>query len=128
VLETEPITDANVGQATEGPAISEEEHEIQLTAEEAVDAADAMIATNEFERQWTNMGEPLVHAAMAHSAAGHLERARAYGRRAVQAAFMEDGYFHPDNDPVKELADDPRTHWTWKMRVKDDVKSCGCQK
>ena len=35
-VEREPITDANVGRAMEGPDISEEEHEMQLTAEEAV--------------------------------------------------------------------------------------------
>jgi uncharacterized protein (TIGR02271 family) len=35
-LEREPITDANVGRATDGPAISEEEHEVVLHAEEPV--------------------------------------------------------------------------------------------
>ena len=35
-VEREPITDANVGEATEGPAISEEEHEVVLHEEQAV--------------------------------------------------------------------------------------------
>ena len=35
-IEREPITDANVGAATDGPAISEEEHEVVLHAEEPV--------------------------------------------------------------------------------------------
>jgi uncharacterized protein (TIGR02271 family) len=35
-IEREPITDANVDQATDGPAISEEEHEVVLHAEEPV--------------------------------------------------------------------------------------------
>ena len=35
-VEREPITDANVGDATDGPAISEEEHEVVLHEEEAV--------------------------------------------------------------------------------------------
>jgi uncharacterized protein (TIGR02271 family) len=35
-LEREPITDANVGRAMDGPAISEEEHEVVLHEEEAV--------------------------------------------------------------------------------------------
>jgi uncharacterized protein (TIGR02271 family) len=35
-LEREPITDANVGAATDGPAISEEEHEVVLHEEEPV--------------------------------------------------------------------------------------------
>ena len=35
-LEREPITDANIGDAADGPAISEEEHEVTLSAEEAV--------------------------------------------------------------------------------------------
>jgi uncharacterized protein (TIGR02271 family) len=35
-LEREPITDANVGDATAGPAISEEEHEVILHEEEVV--------------------------------------------------------------------------------------------
>ena len=35
-VEREPITDANVDAATEGPAISEEEHEVVLHEEEAV--------------------------------------------------------------------------------------------
>ncbi|HSD80599.1 MAG TPA: PRC and DUF2382 domain-containing protein [Solirubrobacteraceae bacterium] len=35
-VEREPITDANVGQAMDGPEISEEEHEVTLHAEEPV--------------------------------------------------------------------------------------------
>jgi uncharacterized protein (TIGR02271 family) len=35
-LEREPITDANVDAATDGPAISEEEHEVVLHQEEPV--------------------------------------------------------------------------------------------
>jgi len=35
-IEREPITDANVGDAMDGPAISEEEHEVVLHEEEAV--------------------------------------------------------------------------------------------
>jgi uncharacterized protein (TIGR02271 family) len=35
-VEREPITDANVGNAIDGPAISEEEHEVTLHAERAV--------------------------------------------------------------------------------------------
>jgi uncharacterized protein (TIGR02271 family) len=35
-IEREPITDANAGQALDGPAISEEEHEVTLHAEEPV--------------------------------------------------------------------------------------------
>ena len=35
-VEREPITDANVDDATDGPAISEEEHEVVLRAEEPV--------------------------------------------------------------------------------------------
>ncbi|MGI8900327.1 MAG: DUF2382 domain-containing protein [Nocardioides sp.] len=36
VLETEPITEGNVGDATSGPAISEEEHEVTLSEERPV--------------------------------------------------------------------------------------------
>ncbi len=35
-IEREPITDANIDNATDGPAISEEEHEVTLHAEEPV--------------------------------------------------------------------------------------------
>ena len=35
-LEREPITEANVGNATSGPDLSEEEHEVQLTEERVV--------------------------------------------------------------------------------------------
>ena len=35
-LEREPITDANIGRAMDGPDISEEEHEVTLTAERPV--------------------------------------------------------------------------------------------
>ena len=35
-VEREPITDANVGDATSGPELSEEEHEVTLHSEEAV--------------------------------------------------------------------------------------------
>ena len=41
-LEREPITDANVGDALDGPAISEEEHEITLHAEKPVVEKEAV--------------------------------------------------------------------------------------
>ena len=41
-LETEPITDGNVGAATDGPAISEEEHEVVLHEEKPVVAKEAV--------------------------------------------------------------------------------------
>jgi uncharacterized protein (TIGR02271 family) len=41
-IEREPITDANVGNAMDGPAISEEEHEVTLHAETPVVAKEAV--------------------------------------------------------------------------------------
>jgi uncharacterized protein (TIGR02271 family) len=41
-VEREPITDANVGNATDGPAISEEEHEVTLHAERPVVDTEAV--------------------------------------------------------------------------------------
>ena len=41
-VEREPITDANVGNALDGPAISEEEHEVVLHAEQPVVAKEAV--------------------------------------------------------------------------------------
>ena len=41
-LETEPITDANRGSALDGPAITEEEHEVTLTEERPVVAKEAV--------------------------------------------------------------------------------------
>jgi uncharacterized protein (TIGR02271 family) len=41
-LEREPITDANVGKAMDGPAISEEEHEVTLHAERPVVEKEAV--------------------------------------------------------------------------------------
>lgn len=41
-IEREPITDANVGSALDGPAISEEEHEVVLHAERPVVAKEAV--------------------------------------------------------------------------------------
>jgi uncharacterized protein (TIGR02271 family) len=41
-LEREPITDANVGEATSGPAISEEEHEVVLHEEQPVMQKEAV--------------------------------------------------------------------------------------
>jgi uncharacterized protein (TIGR02271 family) len=41
-LEREPITDANIGNALDGPAISEEEHEVVLHAERPVVAKEAV--------------------------------------------------------------------------------------
>jgi uncharacterized protein (TIGR02271 family) len=41
-IEREPITDANVGNALDGPAISEEEHEVTLHAERPVVAKEAV--------------------------------------------------------------------------------------
>src|SRR5919112_642253 len=42
VVEREPITDANVGNATSGPALSEEEHEVILTEEAPVVQKDTV--------------------------------------------------------------------------------------
>ena len=41
-LEREPITDANVGAATDGPAIAESEHEVTLHAERPVVDTEAV--------------------------------------------------------------------------------------
>ena len=41
-IEREPITDANVGKAMDGPAISEEEHEVTLHAERPVVEKEAV--------------------------------------------------------------------------------------
>jgi uncharacterized protein (TIGR02271 family) len=41
-LEREPITDANVGSAMDGPDISEEEHEVTLTEERPVVAKETV--------------------------------------------------------------------------------------
>ncbi|WP_369139033.1 DUF2382 domain-containing protein [Modestobacter versicolor] len=41
-IEREPITDANIGNALDGPAISEEEHEVVLHAERPVVAKEAV--------------------------------------------------------------------------------------
>jgi uncharacterized protein (TIGR02271 family) len=41
-VEREPITDANIGDAMDGPAISEEEHEVTLHAERAVVEKEAV--------------------------------------------------------------------------------------
>jgi uncharacterized protein (TIGR02271 family) len=41
-LEREPITDANIGKAMDGPAISEEEHEVTLSAERPVVGTEAV--------------------------------------------------------------------------------------
>ena len=41
-IEREPITDANMGKAMDGPAISEEEHEVVLHAEQAVVQKEAV--------------------------------------------------------------------------------------
>jgi uncharacterized protein (TIGR02271 family) len=41
-VEREPITEANMGNAMDGPAISEEEHEVVLHAEQAVVAKEAV--------------------------------------------------------------------------------------
>jgi uncharacterized protein (TIGR02271 family) len=41
-IEREPITDANIGNALDGPAISEEEHEVVLHAEQPVVTTEAV--------------------------------------------------------------------------------------
>ena len=41
-IEREPITDANRGAATDGPAISEEEHEVVLHGEKVVTSTEAV--------------------------------------------------------------------------------------
>jgi hypothetical protein len=47
VLESEPITEGNVDAATDGPVISDEEHEVVLNEEEVVGALRAYMAEQE---------------------------------------------------------------------------------
>ena len=62
-LEREPITDANRGDAYDGPAISEEEHEVVLQAERPVVATEAVavervrVGTETVQSQETVSGE-----------------------------------------------------------------------
>ncbi|GAA4547727.1 hypothetical protein GCM10023175_32540 [Pseudonocardia xishanensis] len=41
-IEREPITDTNIGDAVDGPSISEEEHEVTLHAERPVTETEAV--------------------------------------------------------------------------------------
>jgi uncharacterized protein (TIGR02271 family) len=62
-VEREPITDANIDQAMDGPAISEEEHEVALHAErpvvdtEAVPVERVRLGTETVTEQQTVGGE-----------------------------------------------------------------------
>jgi uncharacterized protein (TIGR02271 family) len=56
-LEREPITDDNVDKATDGPAISEEEHEVVLHEEEAVVSKRAVPKERVKLSKETEMGE-----------------------------------------------------------------------
>jgi uncharacterized protein (TIGR02271 family) len=63
-LETEPITDANRGDAVDGPAISEDEHEVILTEERPVVEKEAVPVervrlTKETETQEENVSADL---------------------------------------------------------------------
>jgi uncharacterized protein (TIGR02271 family) len=63
VVETEPITDGNVGDALDGPAISEEEHEVVLHEERPVVSTEATpvervrLGTEQVTEQETVTGE-----------------------------------------------------------------------
>jgi hypothetical protein len=109
VLETEPITEGNVGSATSGPDISEEEHEVVLREERAtvdktvepVERVRLGTETTTDEKTVTDRGPqgarrggrrrrpPLTHSLhLAHLATARALRVRAVRVRGGQLAWM----------------------------------------
>ncbi|KAL2180570.1 uncharacterized protein P884DRAFT_282875 [Thermothelomyces heterothallicus CBS 202.75] len=69
------------------------------------------------ERLDAYMAPALTRAALLYSMFGHEERAREYAREAVGALEREKGPRAGDLGPMRALARDPKSHWSWAIKV-----------
>jgi hypothetical protein len=55
-------------------------------------------------------------AALSYNMFGKLGMARKYARQSVEAGLLESGPDALDVREMRDLADDPKSHWSWNMK------------
>ncbi|KAL2165988.1 hypothetical protein VTG60DRAFT_3478 [Thermothelomyces hinnuleus] len=75
------------------------------------------------ERLDAYLAPALTRAALLYSMFGHEERAREYAREAVGALEREKGPRAGDLGPMRALARDPKSHWSWAIKVTSGDKN-----
>ena len=87
----------------------------------AVGPRDALRLIRRYEREGfeTFLDIPYGYAALAYNAAGDADEARKYAELAKSVLYangMPDGH---NLTTWRQLAEDPRAHWSWRKRVDD---------
>lgn len=75
-------------------------------------------ALHEEEGLHAHLGSAYTRAALNFALFGDEKRSREYALRAVEELDIEKGPESADGQAMRELAADPRAHWTWGKRRK----------
>ncbi|KAK4135357.1 SET domain-containing protein [Trichocladium antarcticum] len=86
---------------------------------EGTGMAELLVGLFEMERLWTVMHEAYALAALEFNAVGERWRAVKYARLAVEWGIPMVGDEDEDVEDMRELAGDPRGHWSWMRRVRN---------
>jgi hypothetical protein len=81
--------------------------------------AELIISLYEQERLWGKMPGALVFAALEFNAAGDPWTAVKYARRAIEVSIPILGENSKEVRQMKKLAEDPQSHWSWNISVRD---------
>ncbi|KAL2154628.1 hypothetical protein VTH82DRAFT_3304 [Thermothelomyces myriococcoides] len=79
------------------------------------------------ERLDAYISPALTRAALLYSMFGHEDRAREYAAEAVGALEREKGPRAGDLGPMRALARDPRSHWSWAVKITSGDKRAGAR-
>jgi len=79
--------------------------------------ADALVALYELEGLWGPIADAYVYAALEYSGVGDAWGAVMWAERAVEAGLLYSGPYDRDVRVMRELLRDPRSHWSWMLRV-----------
>ena len=78
--------------------------------------AELLVSLYEQERLWGPINEAYGHAAVEFNAVGKPIVAEKFARLAFEAGLVYRGPHHKDIMDMEALLDNPRGHWSWKLR------------
>ncbi|KAI8633786.1 hypothetical protein F5Y19DRAFT_471041 [Xylariaceae sp. FL1651] len=90
--------------------------ELKVTAETGVE----FTRLHEEEGLYAHLGSAYTRAALNFALFGDEERARKYAQKAAEEMSIEMGPESGDARAMRNLADNPRAHWTWGKRRKGE--------
>jgi hypothetical protein len=79
--------------------------------------AETLISLYEQERLHAPIAMAYTYAALAHNAVGHEQQAIKYAALSVETGSLNSGPEYSDVQAMKELIEDPRSHWSWNLRL-----------